>query len=172
MRLQNCSINWGEGGSPDHGSLPVAGYECLWPRESRQKMWSRLRRNEGLITKSNVRIVMQSRYQSHAVWEYVHRWNGKASIVGTSLYEHRKSVRACNPIISSLLRRCYGQCTSYWPGKPPALTQDMSKFARSSKNCEKMEKLQFLLKLLNSSGKGGRRAPSKNCDVCNFCDFS
>ena len=28
----------GEGGSPDHGSLPVARYECLWPRESRQKM--------------------------------------------------------------------------------------------------------------------------------------
>ena len=26
----------------------------------------------------------------------------------------------------------------------------------------------FLLKLLNSSGKGGRRAPSKNCDFCNF----
>ena len=28
----------GEGGSPDHGSLPVARYECLWPRESRQNM--------------------------------------------------------------------------------------------------------------------------------------
>ena len=67
----------GEGGSPDHGSLPVARYECLWPRESRQKLWSRLRRNEGLIIKSNVKIVMQSRYQSHAALEYIHRWNGK-----------------------------------------------------------------------------------------------
>ena len=62
-----------EGGSPDCGSLPVAGYECLWPRESRQNMGSRLRRNEGLVTKSNVRIVMQTRCQSHAAWEYVHR---------------------------------------------------------------------------------------------------
>ena len=43
-------------------------------------------------------------------------------------------------------------------------TRDMSKFARSSKNCEKLEKSQFLLKLLNSSGKGNRRVPSKNCD--------
>ena len=57
----------------DCGSLPVAGYECLWPRESRQNMGSRLRRNEGLVTKSNVRIVTQTRYQSHAAWEYVHR---------------------------------------------------------------------------------------------------
>ena len=47
----------------------------------------------------------------------------------------------------------------------------MSKFARSSKNCEKLEKSQFLLKLLNSRGKGGRRVPSKNCDFCNFCNF-
>ena len=95
-----------------------------------------------------------------------------AKKLATRLNEYRKSVRACNPTISSLLWRCYGQCTSYWPGKPPALTQDMSKFARSSKNCEKLEKLQFLLKLLNSSGKGGRRAPSKNCDFYNSCDFS
>ena len=95
-----------------------------------------------------------------------------AKKLATRLNEYRKSVRACNPTISSLLCRCYGQCTSYWPGKPPALTQDMSKFARSSKNCEKLEKLQFLLKLLNSSGKGGRRTPSKNCDFYNSCDFS
>ena len=46
---------------------------------------------------------------------------------------------------------------------------NMSKFARTSKNYEKLEKSQFLLKLLNSSGKGGTRVPSKNC---NFCDFS
>ena len=44
----------------------------------------------------------------------------------------------------------------------------MSKFAHSSKNREKMEKSQFLLKLLNSKGKGGRRVPRKNCDFCNF----
>ena len=30
--------------------------------------------------------------------------------------------------------------------------RDMSKFARSNKNCEKLEKSQFLLKLLDSSG--------------------
>ena len=47
----------------------------------------------------------------------------------------------------------------------------MSKFAGSSKNCEKLEKLQFLLKLLNSSGKGGRRVPSKNCDLCEECGY-
>ena len=42
----------------------------------------------------------------------------------------------------------------------------MSKFARSRKNCEK---LQFLLKLIKSSVRGGTRVPSKNGD---FCDFS
>ena len=73
---------------------------------------------------------------------------------------------------SSLLWRCYGQCTSHWQGKAPGLRQDMSKFARSSKNCEKLEKLQSLRQLLTSSGKGGRRPPSENCDGCNFCDFS
>ena len=47
-------------------------------------------------------------------------------------------------------------------------SRDMSKFARSSKNSEKLEKSQFLLKILNSRVKRG----SKNCDFCNFCDFS
>ena len=62
----------------------------------------------------------------------------------------------------------------------------MSKFARNSKNCKKLEKWQFLLKLRNSSGKslqklrklekslklvkisveGGTRVPSKNYDFC------
>ena len=37
----------------------------------------------------------------------------------------------------------------------------MSKFTRSSKNCEKLEKSQNLLKLVNSSGKGDRRLPAK-----------
>ena len=32
-----------------------------------------------------------------------------------------------------------------------------------------MEKSQVLLKLLNSSGKGGRRVPSKNCDFSKNC---
>ena len=31
---------------------------------------------------------------------------------------------------------------------------------------------QFLLKLTRSSVRGGRRVSSKNCDCCNFCDFS
>ena len=48
----------------------------------------------------------------------------------------------------------------------------MSKFARSSKTYEKLEKSQFLLKLINTSVRRGRRVPSKNCDFCKFCDFS
>ena len=43
----------------------------------------------------------------------------------------------------------------------------MSKFTRSSKNCEKP---QNWLKLLNSSGKGDRRLPSKNCDFSKNCE--
>ena len=35
------------------------------------------------------------------------------------------------------------------------VTDNMSKFARSSKNCEKLEKSQFLLKLIKSSVTGG-----------------
>ena len=50
------------------------------------------------------------------------------------------------------------------------VTYNMSKFARSSKNCEKLEKSQFLLKLLNSSGKGGTRVSSKNCDFSKNCE--
>ena len=45
----------------------------------------------------------------------------------------------------------------------------MSKFACSSKNCEKLEKSLFLLKMLNLRVKRGRRVPSKNCDFCNVC---
>ena len=52
------------------------------------------------------------------------------------------------------------------------VTDNMSKFARSSKNCEKLEKSQFLLKLIKSSVTGGTRVSSKNCDFCNFCDSS
>ena len=37
-----------------------------------------------------------------------------------------------------------------------------------SKNCEKLEKLQFLLNLTTTSVRGGTRVPSKNCDFCNF----
>ena len=44
-----------------------------------------------------------------------------------------------------------------------------SKNCDFSKNCEKLEKSQFLLRLIKSSGTGGRRVSSKNCD---FCDFS
>ena len=42
-------------------------------------------------------------------------------------------------------------------------------FCDSSKNCEKLDKSQFLIRLIKSSGTGGRRVSSKNCD---FCDFS
>ena len=48
----------------------------------------------------------------------------------------------------------------------------MSKFARSGKNCEKLEKSQFLLKLITSSVRGDTRVPRKNYDFCNFCYFS
>ena len=40
----------------------------------------------------------------------------------------------------------------------------MSKFACSSKNCEKLEKSKFLLKLIETSVRGGRRVPSKHHD--------
>ena len=50
--------------------------------------------------------------------------------------------------------------------------KNVNDFCDFSKNCEKLDKSQFLLQLLNSSAKGGRRVPSKNCDFCNFCDFS
>ena len=50
------------------------------------------------------------------------------------------------------------------------VTDNMSKFARSSKNCEKLEKSQFLLKLLNSSGKGCRRVSSENCNFSKNCE--
>ena len=59
------------------------------------------------------------------------------------------------------------QCSGSGNPNPVTLwskTRDMSKFTRSSKNCEKLEKSQFLPKLLNSSRKGNRRVPSKNCD--------
>ena len=55
----------------------------------------------------------------------------------------------------------------------PAKTTISAVSAISPKICEKLEKSQSLLKLLNSSGKGGiRRVPSKHYDFCNFCDFS
>ena len=47
--------------------------------------------------------------------------------------------------------------------------------AISPKNCEKLEKSQFLLKLIKtnvikSSGTGGRRLSSKNCDFSKNCE--
>ena len=51
------------------------------------------------------------------------------------------------------------------------MTSKNCDFCNFSKNCKKLEKSQFLVKLLNSSGKGGRKVPSKNCDLCNFCDY-
>ena len=38
---------------------------------------------------------------------------------------------------------------------------DFCNFCDSSKNCEKLEKSQFLLKLIKSSGTGGRRLSTK-----------
>ena len=43
-------------------------------------------------------------------------------------------------------------------------------FAISPKIAKKLEKSQFLLKLLNSRVKGGRRVPSKNCDFSKSCE--
>ena len=48
--------------------------------------------------------------------------------------------------------------------------EGMSKFARSSKNCEKLDKSQFLLKLIKSSVTGRTRVPSKNCDFTKNCE--
>ena len=51
----------------------------------------------------------------------------------------------------------------------PAKTAISAVSAISPKICEKLEKSQCLLKLLNSSGKGGIwRVPSKHYDFCNF----
>ena len=50
----------------------------------------------------------------------------------------------------------------------PLAYDELSKNCDFSKNCEKLEKLQFLLRLIKSSGIGGRRVSSKNCDFCNF----
>ena len=44
----------------------------------------------------------------------------------------------------------------------------LSKNCDFSKNCEKLKKSQFLLKLLKSGVRGGRRVPSKNCDFCDL----
>ena len=51
----------------------------------------------------------------------------------------------------------------------PAKTAISAVSAISPKICEKLEKSQHLLKLLNSGGKGSiRRVPSKHYDFCNF----
>ena len=42
---------------------------------------------------------------------------------------------------------------------------DFCNFCDFSKNCEKLEKSHFLLKLTKSSVRGGRRMHSKNCDL-------
>ena len=44
-------------------------------------------------------------------------------------------------------------------------------FAISPKIAKKLEKSQFLLKLLNSRVKGGRRVPSKNCEKLEKSQF-
>ena len=43
----------------------------------------------------------------------------------------------------------------------PSKNYDFCNFCDFSKNCEKLQKSQFLLKLLNSSGKGRRNVPNK-----------
>ena len=49
---------------------------------------------------------------------------------------------------------------------------DFCNFCDSSKNCEKLEKSQFLLKfiIIKSSGTGGRRVSSKNCNFSKNCE--
>ena len=47
----------------------------------------------------------------------------------------------------------------------PAKTAISAVSAISPKICEKLEKSQHLLKLLNSSGKGRRKVPNENCDL-------
>ena len=43
-------------------------------------------------------------------------------------------------------------------------------FCNFSKNCKKLEKSQFLLKLIKSSVTGGTRVSSKNYDFCKNCE--
>ena len=45
-----------------------------------------------------------------------------------------------------------------------------SKNSHFSKNCQKLEKSQFLLKLITTSVRGGRRVRSKNCDFSKNCE--
>ena len=47
---------------------------------------------------------------------------------------------------------------------------DFCNFCDSSKNWEKLEKSQFLLKLIKSSGTGGRWESSKNCNFSKNCE--
>ena len=54
----------------------------------------------------------------------------------------------------------------------PSKTEIPAISAISPKIEKKLEKSQFLLKLIKSSGIGGRRVPSKNWDFCNSWDFS
>ena len=54
----------------------------------------------------------------------------------------------------------------------PAKTATSAISAISPKIAKKLEKLQFLLKLIKSSVTGGKRVPSKDWDFYNFRDFS
>ena len=51
----------------------------------------------------------------------------------------------------------------------PIKNCDFCNFGDFSKNCQKLEKSQFLLKLIMPSVRGDRRVPIKNC---NFYYFS
>ena len=67
-------------------------------------------------------------------------------------------------------------CVLHWPIKSglgrrvSSKNSDFCNFCDSSKNCEKLEKSQFLLKLIKSSGTGGRRLSSKNCNFSKNCE--
>ena len=67
-------------------------------------------------------------------------------------------------------------CVLHWPIKSglgrrvSSKNSDFCNFCDSFKNCEKLEKSQFLLKLIKSSGTGGRRLSSKNCNFSKNCE--
>ena len=67
-------------------------------------------------------------------------------------------------------------CVLHWPIKSglgrrvSSKNSDFCNFCDSSKNCEKLEKSQFLLKLIKSSITGGRRLSSKNCNFSKNCE--
>ena len=81
------------------------------------------------------------------------KFRSKTQWIGSG--SNRKSFEKTGPPFEVVLQEVQG-C--------PAKNCDFCNFCDSSKSCERLEKSQFLIKLIKSSGTGGRRVSSKNCD--------